>query len=49
MLFDNWVYTLIVAVQFQLIDVINNNRIDAKYRQMVSQSVLVHLPEILEE
>ena len=31
------------------IEVINNNRIDAKYCQMAFQSVLVHLPEILEE
>ena len=31
------------------IDVINNNWIDAKYCQMVLRSVLVYLPEILEE
>ena len=31
------------------IEVINNNWIDAKYCQMAFQSVLVHLPEILEE
>ena len=35
--------------QLFYIDVINNNRIDAKYCQMVFQLILTHLPEILEE
>ena len=38
----------IYLLNFQ-IDIINNNWIDAKHHQMAFRSVLVHLPEILEE
>ena len=36
-------------IDTQFIDIVNNNQINAKYRQMAFWSVLVHLQEILEE
>ena len=43
----SWKTAWIILMLF--VAVINNNRIDAKYFQMAFQSVLIHLPEILEE
>ena len=46
---DMHVLILIAVQNITIDDVINNNRINAKYSQMAFQSVLVHLLEILEE